>query len=193
MRLAVEAARCGDAARAKALCEESLALDPSPAPRAQVLDVLGNIAFAEERGDEALELLEESARLAREVGVRWGESHTLLNSGDFALRLGRPREAAPSVRRGLELAAEIGDRQWIFSGLTLTAWVAAAGSRPEAAGRLWGALEAEADRAPVGQWELERDDYAVHVVSATPEFEIGREAGRRLSLDEAVEYALETR
>jgi tetratricopeptide (TPR) repeat protein len=190
MRLAVEAVRCGDLTRGKALCGESLALDPSTVPRAQVLDVLGTIAFDEGRGDEALDLLEQSARLTREAGVPWFQSHSLLNRGEIALRLGRSREAASSVREGLGLAAEIGDRQWIFHGLTLIAWVSAAEGRPEEAGRFWGALEAEADRAPVGQWELERGEYAAHVVSPTPEFQRGFEQGRALSLPEAVAGAL---
>jgi predicted ATPase/class 3 adenylate cyclase len=190
MRLAVEAARRGDSTRAKTLCEESLALDGRPVPRALVLDVLGTIAFAEGRGDEALELLAESASLTRETGVQWLESHSLMSRGEFALRLGRPREAAASLHEGVELAAEIGDRQWIFYGLTLIAWFAAAEGHAEDAGRLWGALEAEAERAPVGQWELDRDDYAPHVVSATPDFGRGFKEGRGLSLDEAVQRAL---
>jgi hypothetical protein len=119
-------------------------------------------------------------------------SNSLLSRAEFALRLQRPHDAAPSARAGLELAVEIGDRQWIFYGLTLLAWIAAAEGRTEAAGRLWGALEAEVGRAPVGQWELERDDFATHVVSRTRAFERGFDRGLRLALDEAVALGLES-
>lgn len=118
------------------------------------------------------------------------QANSLLNRGGFALKLGRPIEATPSVLEGLVLAREINDRQWTFFALALAAWIAAEEGRAEHAGRLWGALEADADRTPVGQWELQRDEFATHVVSEKPEFEGGLEAGRRLSLDEAVEEAL---
>ena len=59
------------------------------------------------------------------------------------------------------------------------------------AGRLWGAIEAEAVRSPLGNWEQERDEYAAAIVApGDPEFEAARTAGRGLTLAEAVDYAL---
>ncbi len=55
---------------------------------------------------------------------------------------------------------------------------------------LWGAAEAAAGRAPVGHWEHERDTYEARIVTDTPEFEHGRERGRRLSLEQAIDEAL---
>lgn len=189
-RLAIAARAAGDTAKAKALSEESLALDAGPLNRGQALSTLGDIAFAEGRGEEALDLLAESARLTGTIGFRWFRSVTLMNRGEYALELGRPDEAEPSIREGLALAREIGDRQWKFFGVSLLAWLAAVEGRLEEAGRLWGALEADAERAPVGQWELERERYAERLQIGTPAFERGRAAGQRLSLDEAVEEAL---
>jgi hypothetical protein len=61
----------------------------------------------------------------------------------------------------------------------------------ERAGRLWGAVEAEEVRGPLGQWELERDEYSTRVLANTgPDFETARGAGRVLALDEAIGYAL---
>src|SRR5581483_10970825 len=151
---------------------------------------LGDIAFAEGRGEEALELLAESARLTGAIGFRWFQSSTLMSRGEYALELGRPDEAEPSLREGLALAREIGDRQSAFFGVSLLAWLAAVEGRLEEAGRLWGALEADAEQAPVGQWELERELYTARLRMGMPEFERGRAEGRRLSLGEAVELAL---
>ena len=62
----------------------------------------------------------------------------------------------------------------------------------EHAGRLWGAIEAEAERGRIGQWEEgERDEYADHLLPvAGPEFDRGVAAGRALTLAGAVQYAL---
>jgi hypothetical protein len=72
---------------------------------------------------------------------------------------------------------------------TLAGFATATGQL-ERAGCLWGALEAEVERAPVGYWEADRDELARRVVRDDPTFERGREEGRRLSLDQAVAYAL---
>jgi len=64
--------------------------------------------------------------------------------------------------------------------------------RLELAGQIWGAIEAEERRAPLGQWDQHRGEYAEPLLArATPEFERGREQGRRLSLAAAIELALE--
>ena len=63
--------------------------------------------------------------------------------------------------------------------------------RVERAGTLWGAIEMEETRGPVGQWEAEREEFATAVLEAAgPDFDRGRTAGRALTLDEVVEYAL---
>ena len=56
--------------------------------------------------------------------------------------------------------------------------------------QLWGAIETEESRGPVGLWESKRDEFALTVATPSPEFEEGRSSGRLLSLDEAVTYAL---
>jgi hypothetical protein len=99
------------------------------------------------------------------------------------------------VRRGrvagAALAHSIGDRQGIVYGLGLLAWAAAAAGEAGRAGRLWGAIETEAARGSIGQWEDERDDYAAHVLPvAGADFDRAVEAGRHMTLDDAVAYAL---
>jgi tetratricopeptide (TPR) repeat protein len=189
-RIAVDTYRLGDSARARALCDESLGLHHSVSGEAQVLRLLADISFAEGRGQEALDLLERSARLAAEVGFSWWRLGALQEYAEYAIRLGRFDDAPAPLHESLELARSIDDRQHIAYGLTALAWLAAETGRLEDSGVLWGTLEAEAERMPFGQWEQDRDGYAAHIVRATPEFERGRERGRLLSLQQVLDEAL---
>ena len=77
--------------------------------------------------------------------------------------------------------------------LAILARAAAEQGDQQRAGRLWGALEREAERGPIGQWEAqgEGDQYTAAVLARTgAEFERARQEGRRLALDAAVELAL---
>jgi hypothetical protein len=74
--------------------------------------------------------------------------------------------------------------------LALLAAVAAAQGEAERSGVLWGAVEREEGRGPIGQWENEREDYRSRVKPDDPEqFELGRARGRLLSPAEALEHA----
>ena len=190
-RLAVEAQRAGDNERAHSLLEQSLSLDRDAYHEAGALLLLGELAFAEGRSEESIELLDRCAARAKEINWDWWQKNALQIAADFALRLGGPEDALPRIRDSLVIARTIHDRQGLAYGLTLFAWVAGARGQAEQAGTLWGAVEGEAERAPIGQWENEREEYAGYVFAvAGPEFERGRADGRAMSLDEAVEYAL---
>ncbi|HEX8918999.1 MAG TPA: hypothetical protein VF898_10895, partial [Chloroflexota bacterium] len=105
---------------------------------------------------------------------------------------GRMSESEARVREVLPLVTRMGDRQQTILAVALLAQIAAGTGRPKRAGRLWGAIEVEEARAPVGQWETQRDRFAQVILAHTgPEFEFGRAEGRHLSLDEAVDCALE--
>jgi predicted ATPase/class 3 adenylate cyclase len=192
-RLAVDAFRTGDLVRARELCDESLALHRSPWAEAQVLSLLGDVAFKEGRHEEALDLLRESGRLAEESEFRWWQAHSLLHLGQYALMIGRPDEAREPTRDALQIAHAIRDRLGISWGLAMRAWLALTLGQSTAAGRSWGALEAEHDRQPFGQWELLQDEIAPHVLGAAgADFERGREQGRRLTLEAAVSESLDS-
>jgi hypothetical protein len=192
-RLAVEANRRGDHARARVLCDESLGRHRNTSGDAQVLRLLGDIAFTEGRGEEALDLLRESARLAGEVGFRWWRISSRTAFAEYAIQLGKTQEARLAAREALEESRSIGDRQSIVYALATIAWLAAVTGRDAEAGRLWGAIEAEVERAPVGQWEGERDQYAGHVLAAAgAKFERGRAEGRAMTLDSAVDHVLDS-
>jgi hypothetical protein len=64
-------------------------------------------------------------------------------------------------------------------------------SPPTAGGVCRGALEAEENRGPIGQWETAGDDYVQELVPYEGAvFERGRDRGRQLSVDEAVANVL---
>jgi hypothetical protein len=109
---------------------------------------------------------------------------------EVANQLGRTEPAWQQAREGLCLFRECDDRRLTLYSLALLASFEAEAGRAGRAGVLWGAIEAEESRGPVGNWESERDEFASSVINPSPEFEQGRSAGRSLSLDEAVEYGL---
>ncbi len=193
-RLAESARQRGDAAHARRLAEESLQIARSTGAtrvEAQSLGTLGSLTY--EGGDYELgmQLLERSADLCAEIGFRWWQGLMLAFLCENALELGRTREAEAWGGEALRLLHQIGDRQNTLCLLATLARAAAETGRAEHAGRLWGAVETEEVRAPMGWWELHREQYAAPVLArADAEFEQGRLAGRALSLDEAVRYAL---
>ena len=140
---------------------------------------------------EALDLVLESADIARRVGFDWWHAGMLGHAAELAHELGERARAAEYARESLAVAHRIGDRLGTVLGVAEMARAAAARGDAESAGRLWGALEHEAARAPLPMWERSRPEIARHVEHAAgDEFERGRSAGRRLSLSEAVEETL---
>jgi predicted ATPase len=195
IRSAVEAGRIGDLERARALCEESLEYFRSLGSvkgEAEALLILSYVPLKEGRFEESFELADQAAVLARQVGWRWWESAALGTAAECALGLGRTDEGRERAVRALSINREIGSRQWTLFSLAVLAWAAAQVGDAERAGRLWGAIEAEAERGRIGQWEEgERDEYAAHLLPvAGPEFDRGIAAGRALPLAGAVHYAL---
>jgi len=191
MRIALEAHRTGNLARARSLIEESSSLHRGSAvDEAQRLHVLGDIAFTEGRGDEALELQARSAELAASIGFDWWRAGALNHYVEYALRLGRLDDAAGPAREQVELAHAMGDRRHAIYALAQVAWLATERRDLERAGRLWGAIEAEAERGQVGQWEADRDEAASHVARDDEAFARGLADGRRLTLEQAVAEVL---
>ncbi len=91
------------------------------------------------------------------------------------------------------LSRRTGERRLTVISLARIAAIAARHNDSKRAGLLWAAIEAEEARGPIGTWEQQRDELAAPVLAVSgAEFERGRVAGRRLTLDEAVEYALAT-
>jgi predicted ATPase/DNA-binding SARP family transcriptional activator len=194
VRLAVDAQRVGDDARARTLLEEAGRVGGDtrfPVDAYVTLNLAADLAFDAKRVDDALALLQQAADRAGEAKDAWWRAGTLQQLADRALTSGRIAVAGPAAREALRWSRGIGDRQSVIYGLASLAWEAAASGRHLRAGRLWGGLTGEVDRAgPVGQWELEQEALRAHVDLGGEAFRIGVAAGRLLSLDQVIEEAL---
>ncbi len=193
-RLVTTALAAGDASFARQTLEENLlhakSLE-SPYLEGEALSVLGVLAGREGRWEEAVDLLRRSQEIARAVGFRWREAVDLGNLAEALLALGRAHEAQDYARDAVALSREMDDRMTTVASLAMLARTARALGEEARAGRLWGAIEAEEARAPLGRWHRYRDEFAVTVVDPTStEFERGRSEGRAQSLRSAVEGAL---
>jgi predicted ATPase len=195
-RLGYAAIAAGDNELARARIEEALEIlrrtgGPNRKDEAIAIGTLADAEWRSGNADTAFELGMESAQVAGEIGFRWWQVGSLAALCEWSLELGKSSEAEAYGRDALGLALEIGDRMHAVYLLALLARVSADDGRLERAGLLWGALESEEERGPVGQWEAERHVYAARVLAvAGPDFERGRAEGRRLSLEEGVSYAL---
>jgi predicted ATPase len=197
-RLGIQAMRQGELAHAREYVDASWELhrrnenpDARAWARTQVVGTLGAIARDEGDAARAFELVAESLEIVREFGHPWWESGMLAELGAQALEAGRTDEAASRARESLALAREMRDRPGRVFGVGLLAVVAAERGEAELAGMLWGAIEDEDAVAPLGGWRRHRAGCEARVLSAADErFERAREAGRELSLDDAVELAL---
>ncbi|MDQ2980702.1 MAG: hypothetical protein M3R26_00010 [Actinomycetota bacterium] len=194
-RIGINTLILGERERAQELLEESLALFRrlgSVRGEAEAIGALGYVAHDAREFERALELFGRSEEMSAEIGFTWWEQSMVAYGADCEFELGRIDASEQKGRRALGLARQVGDRQAMVYSLADLARNASVREDVGRAGRLWGALEAEAERAPVGQWEAEREKYAERVLaSGGPELESAREEGRRLSFEAAISEALE--
>jgi predicted ATPase len=190
MRLAHDAVGRGEHDEARALAEQSLELSRRHGfsrNEMHILTLQGQLELEEGDEDRGVALLEEAAARAAATGFVWWEQVTLNQLGGRLLLRNRPRRAAPYARKALELAVRLDDRTGMCGSLAMLAGIAASTGDSERAGRLWGAVEAEAEREPVPGWTPRDSVYADTVLAAGgPDFERGRAAGRELTLEDAI-------
>jgi predicted ATPase/class 3 adenylate cyclase len=184
--------------RADAAGAEALALHRARSDARGIsssLTILG--AVAEHRGDhaQASALHEESLAVRRAHGDRWGIQSSLRILGGLAARRGDYAQAVALYTGSLALARELKNTWGLAACLEGLAGLSEAMGQPERAARLFGI--ASALRAPthVPPLPLDRASYerTVARVRATLEediFSTAWEEGRRMTLEQAVEYAL---
>lgn len=158
----------------------------------QALGSLAGVEDHEGSQEGALALALQSAGIAHETGFTWWATNMLGLAAECALTLGRVAEAEEHARASLALGHGINYRLHRVWALALLARIATIRADTGRAGRPWGAMEAEEVRGLLPtSWDEERERYAESVFAdAGADFEDARAVGRRLSLDEAVEYAL---
>jgi predicted ATPase/DNA-binding SARP family transcriptional activator len=190
--LATSALRAGDPRRAQALLEQSLALHRKTGSRkgeAQAHGMLGTLLLAKGEQARGLELIESAITVAHDAGFPWWEKNELCFLAEQLLAFGQIDGAGESAVRALRIATTIGDRVGQVDALAILAHVAAERNEPNVAGRLWGAVESEAARAPFPGWERTRRRHLA-AIRAEATFEAARAEGADLPLDQAAEEML---
>ena len=130
-----------------------------PLGRSQVLGLLAQRSYAEGALSLGLEQALQSAALADEAGWTWWAAGEYDDAAMFERELGQLDAAELHSVRSLELALRLGDQRLILFGAAGLAAIAAARGDAERAGRIWGAVEAEASTGRVGRWHRERPEY----------------------------------
>jgi non-specific serine/threonine protein kinase len=166
---------------------------------AMVVGSLGAFHCRRGRPEQGFELMQRALALAQEASFSWWEANLRNALATHAAELGRDAEAEVHARAQLALGRDMSDRRHTLQALGVLAALAAGRGDAERAARLWGALEAEELRGPVGlrprmaPWSTERARFAAAVVGAADAaFEQRRAEGRRMELRDAVAYATET-
>ena len=189
----------GDYAAAQMLRQESLAIFRELGDRRGVAGLLSNLGVvAEEHGDYAAArpLYEESLAIRRQLGDRMGIAISLNNLGLVAREQGEYADARALHGEALAIRSDLGDRRGIAASLNGLANVAFALAEPYRAARCWGAAERlrEEIGAPLPPRERPRYDNQVTAARAAGNddaaFELGWREGRAMTLEQAIEYAL---
>ncbi len=192
--------RSGDYLLAQARLEEALALSRAVGDTRSMgfeLSGLGEIALRQRDYERATRLLEESLELRRQLGNKWGVGVSLGTLGWVALCEGDWKRAVARLGESLEVRREIGDKGGCAWCLERLAEVALAQENVEKSVRLLSA--AAALRISIGsvidpadQWEYQNRRSALRAQLGEQQFAALWNAGRTLTLEQAVAYALET-
>ncbi|MBA2475645.1 MAG: hypothetical protein H0V40_06795 [Actinobacteria bacterium] len=187
-RVAVAAVQRGDWTSAREVLGENLQRARAHGWRmleTEALSLLGSVEDHDGNVQEAADLTRQCLELSRGLGFEWFEVIALMNLGEFELKLGRQDEAEQHATAALDLARRMDDRQNMVFALAALALAARARGDDERAGRIWGAIEGESARAPIGRWEsVYRQEYEQQILQgAGSAFEGGLEDGRNTSLE----------
>jgi tetratricopeptide (TPR) repeat protein len=188
----------GDLAQARSLFRESLSIRRETGDNyliARSLLNLGDMARMEGDYASAGTLFEESLDTAQQLGDRASAAGALQSLGIVAKHVGDFRSARRLLGDALAISAEIGDQLEIAETLDELAHLETESGEPRRAARLYGAVDTlrrvlGAPRTPDQQRALEDGLKSATAVLGKPVFEAEWEAGRALSADQAIEYAL---
>ena len=190
----------GDYAAARALSEESLMLRREMGDQwgiANSLNNLGNVAFIQADFSAARMLYEESLALWREMDDQQGIANSLNNLGTVAYGQGDHPAAQELFKASLVLCVEIGDKlgiAYLEAGLAEVSAALGLFKRAAhlaaAAEALLAAINALLDAAERGR--LDKTIASVRSALDDAVFQSAWEDGQRMTMEEAVAYALET-
>ncbi|MDQ3856279.1 MAG: hypothetical protein M3281_07800, partial [Chloroflexota bacterium] len=146
--------------------------------------------------ERATQLSAESASRFRDLNNSWGTALALTNLGRSALEQHDHARAAVLLGECLTLAQGLGEKVFIAECLGGLGALAAAQGKPERAACLWGAAEALREGIDTALSPAERAHHERHASAARAQtdedaFSRAWAQGRTLSVDQAVEYALD--
>lgn len=164
--------------------------------RAFALNVLGELARLQGDDELARSYYEECLALTRETGEAIREAMQYENLGILAYRRGEFEPSRRLILRGLALSRQLGSTYGLASHLATLAGPVAALGRPREAARLLGAANAHlqalgTDQQPADQPDIRRFLESVVQSLGEDEFEAEWQIGQAMTLDEAVDWALE--
>jgi predicted ATPase len=196
--LGVVALRQCDYDLARALIEECLDLLRELGIKGNIawsLKDLGLIARNQKDHSRAAVLLEESLDLFRGLGDKQGISQCLEVLGGVAVAQGQQERAAVLYKESLALCRELGDKWNIAQCLEGLARVAETEGQSERAAQLFSAAEAlrealDTPLPPSDHTEYDRSVAAVCAGLGEETFRLAWEEGRKMALEQAIEYAL---
>jgi predicted ATPase/DNA-binding SARP family transcriptional activator len=163
---------------------------------ARSLDRLGDLARCEGDDAHAEALYNESLAMFRQIGHKTFVGGTLHNLGYVALHRGEYPLAIARFCESLKLLQDLGDRKGMVECLMGLAGVAVGREHPERAARLFGAAEALRESVGAALWTANRIEYERNLAALRGQLDEDALAdqwvhGRALTLEQAVEYALE--
>ena len=188
----------GDALAGRSLGEQAVALARGTADAfclTLALASSGVVLLALERYDEARLALEESVARGREAGDAWAVALPLRNLAIIALRRRDYDTARALLEESLRGLRAVGEKWFLSRSMETLAEVMAAAGDSERAARLFGAAETLRDAVGASVLAFYRTDYEraiglARTALGQPRFESCWTAGRALSPDDAVAYAL---
>jgi len=189
----------GDDERAMRLQDESLALAHRLGTRALVpvtVEAMGLVAWKHGDYARATELFEESLELWREFGGMHNIGWSFTSLAVVALEQELYERSSALAAQGLELLRQVRAEDGVAECLEILAAVEAARGRPGPAARLFGAVAALREALGVPAQPIFRPSYEQWSASARgglgeKKFAAAWAAGREMTLEQAVAYALE--
>jgi tetratricopeptide (TPR) repeat protein len=198
-QLANEATYRGDYALARRRLNESLSLTQRSTALAGIsayeMLLSGRLALREGDYARAWAELEESAQRMRDAGQNRHSTWSLVSLGYTALRQGDLQRAQYVWEQSLPLFHKANSLDGVVFTEEGFASLAVQQQRPARAARLfaWADAMREAiddDRPPVEQDDVDRDLAVIHTQLDDAAFQAEQAIGRRMTLDEAIAYAL---
>jgi predicted ATPase/class 3 adenylate cyclase/predicted negative regulator of RcsB-dependent stress response len=191
--LAIEVLEAGDPARAREMLERAALTFSDPEDSGRAVLMLGEAERALGDTQLAVRHFDEAAAVAAQIGDRHLEAAATHAAGDMHLAHRRVDEAVACYRRSLGLLRGLESMRMVGASLGGLAAVAAVQGNLKRAGALWGAFEAFETALEYPIAPSSRRLYESKLKACRgEEFEHARERGRGLTVEAAVEVAVET-